>query len=506
MKTRDNVLIVGAGPTGLVLALWLAKQKVKLRIVDSSSGPGTTSRAMVLHARTLELYRQLDLDDAVMAAGHRAAAINLWANGKKRATLPFGSAGQDLTPYPFVLVYPQDQHERLLVERLKALGIEVEWQTQCLAYAEQEEYVVAQLRLPNGREQRCEAAYLAGCDGAHSLVRHQLGTGFPGGTYEKYFYVADVQASGPAANGELNVALDNADFVIWLAYNDQGQGRLIGVVDDSTNPLESLTFDDVGQRAIASVGIDVAQVNWFSTYRVHHRVSEHFRLGRAFVLGDAAHIHSPVGGQGMNTGIGDAINLAWKLAAVLRHGACDALLDSYEAERRAFALQLVETTDRMFTFITAEGQFADFVRTHIAPFLASLAYGVDAMREYVFRLLSQTMISYHDSPISEGKAGAVRGGDRLPWVRAADNYGSLAAWQVHVYGTVRDDFAAWCEIQGIALQRFEFAPPQQAAGFSRNAAYLIRPDGYVGCADAEGGPAMLQAYLSRCIGQVPERG
>lgn len=505
MTPLANVLIVGAGPTGLVLALWLTRQGVAVRIVDKASGPGATSRAMVVHARTLELYRQLELDAAVIAAGHRAPAIHLWAKGRQRATLSFGAAGQELTPYPFVLVFPQDKHERLLVERLKALGVEVQWQTECLGFEDFGDHVVAQLRSADGREQRCEAAYIAGCDGARSVVRHVLGTDFSGGTYAKYFYVADVQASGPTANGDVNAALDQADFVLWLGYDDQGRGRLIGVADDDSEHAESLGFDDVGHRALASVGLQVAKVHWFSTYRVHHRVADHYRRGRAFLVGDAAHIHSPVGGQGMNTGIGDAINLAWKLASVLRQGAPDALLDSYEAERRAFALTLVETTDRAFTFITAGGRLADFVRTQIAPQLASLAYGVGAVREYAFRLVSQTMIRYRDSPISAGRAGAVHGGDRLPWVRAADNYGPLAAiaWQVHVYGTARSDLVAWCAAQRIALHQFDFGPPHAAAGLLRDAAYLIRPDSYVACADADGNPAALQALLSRCTGQAP---
>ena len=507
MSNLDTqVLIVGAGPTGLVLALWLNKQGIRVRIVDKSSGPGTHSRAMVVQARTLELYRQLDLDQAVVAAGHQVPAIHMWTSGKQRATLAFESAGHDLTPYSFVLVFPQDHHERLLVERLKAVGIEVERQTECVGFEDRGDHIVARLRLPDGSLQDCTAAYIAGCDGVHSVVRHQIGAEFPGGTYEKIFYVADVQASGPAANGDANLALDESDFVLWLAYNDQGLGRLIGVAEDGDAGGEggsrALSFEDVGHRAIARMGLAVEKVNWFSTYRVHHRVTDHYRRSRGFLVGDAAHVHSPVGAQGMNTGIGDAINLAWKLAAVLQQQAPDSLLDSYEAERRGFALKLVETTDRLFTYVTANGDFADFMRTRIAPLLAPLAYGVPAVREYVFRLVSQAMISYHDGPISEGKAGHVRGGDRLPWVREADNYGPLSAiaWQVHVYGTASEELAAWCKSQDIALHQFDFGKPHEAAGLARDAAYLIRPDSYVACADAEGRAATLAGYLSRVAG------
>src|SRR5262249_27920270 len=160
---------------------------------------------------------------------------------------------------------------------------------------------------------------------------------------------------------------------------------------------------------------------WFSTYHVHHRVTSHFRKGRAFLLGDAAHIHSPAGGQGMNTGIGDAINLAWKLATVLTGRGPDRLLDSYEAERIAFTVRLVATTDRVFTFATADGYVADILRTRVAPIVIPAAAQFEAVREYIFRTVSQIALNYRGDPLSQGEAGHVHGGDRLPWVRIDGN-------------------------------------------------------------------------------------
>src|SRR6185436_3015982 len=208
----------------------------------------------------------------------------------------------------------------------------------------------------------------AGCDGARSTVREVMGTGFPGGTYRQVFYVADVAATGPAINGELHGDLDEADFLAVFPLAEGNRVRLIGTVrDERADRADTLRFEDVSDRAINNLKVHVDKVNWFSTYHVHHRVTAHFRKGRAFLLGDAAHIHSPVGGQGMNTGIGDAINLAWKFAAVLAGRAPDALLDSYEAERIAFAHRLVNTTDRVFTLVTAQGKIAEVVRTRLVP-------------------------------------------------------------------------------------------------------------------------------------------
>ena len=498
MAQETSVLIVGAGPTGLAHALWLTRQGVQVRIVDKSVGPGETSRAMAVQARTLELYRQLDLADVVVAAGHPNLTMNLWANGKRRARLPMGDAGASITPYPFILVYPQDQHERLLVERLQALGVSVERETEFLSFEQTTDHVISRLRLPDGTEQVCQAAYLSGCDGARSPIRHQIGAGFEGGTYKQTFYVADVQLSGLEPADEVHIALDSSDFVAVLSYGHAGKSRLIGVVTDG-NP-ETMTFDDVGHRAIERLGVQIEAVHWFSTYRVHHRVSDEFRRGRVFLLGDAAHVHSPAGGQGMNTGISDAINLAWKLAAVVKGEACDSLLDSYEQERQAFAKKLVETTDRVFTFVTAPSNFADFVRTRIAPLIAGVAYRIDGVREMLFRMISQTTLNYRDSALSAGKAGKVEGGDRLPWVQVSgkDNYESLSqiAWQIHVYGSAAPELMAWGVQRGIRVHEFVWDKQHAQAGLARDAAYLLRPDTYVALADPRPSIDALERYLT----------
>jgi 2-polyprenyl-6-methoxyphenol hydroxylase-like FAD-dependent oxidoreductase len=497
--TRDDVLIVGAGPTGLVLALWLTAQGVTVRIIDKTDGPGTTSRAMAVQARTLELYEQLDLAEAVVAAGHRNPALNLWVRGSRKARIAFGSAGGALTPFPFLLIYPQDQHEQLLIERLEAVGVVVERRTELLDFEEWGDHVAARLRTPEGGEEIQEAAYLAGCDGARSTTRHKLGLGFEGGTYDQVFYVADVEASGPTANGEIHVALETADFVALLAYGRRGQGRLIGTVRDEREQAERLTFEDVGHRAIGSLGLTIDKVNWFSTYRVHHRVTDHYRHGRAFLLGDAAHIHSPAGGQGMNTGIGDAINLAWKLAAVIQKRAPEGLLDSYEAERLPFARRLVDTTDRAFSFLTADGPVAEIVRTGIVPRLMPLIGKLPMAREYLFRTISQTVVHYRDAPLCAGHAGKVHGGDRLPWVQfeGGDNFIPLPKpdWQVHVYGNVQADLVTWCALHGVALRRWDWSEGCAAAGLARDAIYLLRPDTYVGLAAGTPTVDVLDNYL-----------
>ena len=497
---RTDVLIIGAGPTGLVLALWLTKFGARVRIVDKTPEPGTTSRALAVQARTLELYRQLDLAETVVARGHKVPAVNLWAKGQSAARLSFENVGSGLTPYPFLQIFPQDQHERLLIERLLDLGIAVERQTELVSFINGENGVMARLRGPGGQEFDCKANYIAGCDGARSTVREAIGTGFPGGTYRQIFYVADVEAAGPAVNGELHVDLDEADFLGVFPLAGAGRARLIGTVrDERADRADTLTFKDISDRAINHLKVRINKVNWFSTYHVHHRVTHHFRKGRAFLLGDAAHIHSPAGGQGMNTGIGDAINLAWKLAAVIAGRAPDKLLDSYEAERIGFARRLVATTDRVFSFATSDGRLADFLRTRVAPLLIPRAIAFQPVREFMFRTVSQIMLNYRNGPLSRGAAGQVHGGDRLPWARVdgADNFATLATldWQVHVYGAAKADLAAWCAAQKLPLQVFEWQPGYEAAGLARDALYLLRPDTYVALADGAGTADAVERYF-----------
>jgi 2-polyprenyl-6-methoxyphenol hydroxylase-like FAD-dependent oxidoreductase len=500
--TNSLVLIVGAGPTGLVLALWLTRLGIPVRIIDKTADPGTTSRALAVQARTLELYHQIGLADAVIAGGVKVANLNFWVHGARAARIPLQDIGEGLSPYRFALVFPQDAHERLLIERLDAAGVRVERRTQLLRFTQQGDGVLATLQLADGTEEVCEAAYITGCDGAASTVREQLDLGFPGGTYTGWFYVADVDAAGPVTDEELHIDLEDADFVLVFPLKGNGRLRIVGNVSDVAGDEHStLTFDDVRGKAIAHLELTIKKVNWFSTYRVHHRVANHFRHGRAFLLGDAAHIHSPVGGQGMNTGIGDAVNLAWKLAAVLKNAAPETLLDTYEPERIAFARRLVDTTDRAFTIVTKRGSLARIVRTDLVPRLVPFLFRLPAMRRFMFRTLSQIGVNYRHSRLSDGVAGSVRGGDRLPWVELAqgqDNFAPLTslAWQVHVYGEPGRGVAEVCTELGIPLHAFAWESAMSTAGLENAALYLIRPDGYVALADPKAEPERLRQYFN----------
>jgi 2-polyprenyl-6-methoxyphenol hydroxylase-like FAD-dependent oxidoreductase len=493
--SRTEVLIVGAGPSGLALALWLTYLGVRVRIVDKASEAGTTSRAVAVQARTLELYRQLGLDEAVLAGGRRVTAANFWVRNRRAASALLGPIGQGLSPYPYLIMYPQDEHERMLETRLAAMGVAVERSIEVASFTQDRDGVTATV----GGE-TCKADYIVGCDGAHSMVRKEVAGDFPGGTYAHLFYVADIQGSGPALDGELHVDLDTSDFLAIFPLKGRGRARLIGTIVDTAADLDQLAFDDVSRAAIEGMKVRIDGVNWFSTYRVHHRVADNFRKGRAFIVGDAAHIHSPVGGQGMNTGLGDAINLAWKLAAVLQGRASEDLLDTYQTERRAFATRLVATTDEVFTLATSPGKVAQVMRTRVFPIVAGLAVKLAAVRAFMFRTVSQIAIAYRGSAISAGAAGRVRGGDRMPWVETAsgDNFEGLdpRSWHVEVHGEVRQRLKDWCAMNGVTLHPHRWTSAAERAGLQRNAAYLLRPDGYVALAVPSGSDRALERYFA----------
>ncbi len=334
----------------------------------------------------------------------------------------------------------------------RKLGVTVERSIEFIGHEIRDGRVFATLRASNGVEETCTADYLAGCDGAHSAVRKAIDVGFPGGAYDHMFYVADVAATGQVMNGELHIALDEADFLAVFPLHDNDHARLVGIVrTDMLENMDELSWPDVSKTVIGWLGIQVDRVHWFSTYHVHHRVAEHFQKGRVFLLGDAAHIHSPVGGQGMNTGLGDAVNLAWKLADVLHDRAAPKLLDTYEPERIAFAKRLIASTDRAFTFVTSPGRFARFVRTILAPRVLPLLFRSAAFRRLQFRIVSQIAINYRHSSLSRGETRRLKSGDRLPWVApsssaATDNFTPLESldWQVHIYGDCDPGIREFC--------------------------------------------------------------
>jgi 2-polyprenyl-6-methoxyphenol hydroxylase-like FAD-dependent oxidoreductase len=399
-----DVLIAGAGPTGLTLAVCLQRYGIRARLVDRLEGPSPLSRALAVQARTLELFDDLGLIEQALARGLRVEAANLVAQGGKQAKLRLGALAGLESHYPYILILPQDATEALLTERLHAQGGEVEWGVELLEHRPVRHAVEVSLRHSDGRSETVRARWLVGCDGARSQVRKAAGIPFEGDTYEDVCMLGDVAVDWPLRQGELHIMPSERGVLAAFPMPGEARFRIITIVPrDMAPPGETPTPTLEQLQAVVSllspVPTRMSDARWTSGYRLHRRGVPRYRQGRVLLAGDAAHIHSPAGGQGMNTGIQDVYNLAWKLALVLQGRASEPLVDTYGAEREPVGHKLLEGTDRIFGFAAAKGPVARFVRRRLIPLLASVL-SRPALQRRLVRFISQLYIRYHPGPLS----------------------------------------------------------------------------------------------------------
>ena len=495
-----NILIVGAGPTGLMLANQLGRRGIATTIIDRHSGPAQQSRAMAVHARTLEIYAKLGIADRAIERGRPGNGGNIWSGGRHRARIPFNEMGKDLSAFPYVLMLGQDENERIMGDLLTQWGISVQWNTELIGLEQRPDCVVATIKTADGSVRTISAAYVAGCDGSRSAVRDMCGISFPGAAYQHSFFVADTEATGPMVPDELNVFLWRSGFHLYFPMRGENCWRVIGILPRDLSTRDDLTFEELLPTLLhrGAPGLTFTACHWFSTYRIQHRCTDRFRDRRCFLLGDAAHIHSPMGGQGMNTGLQDAYNLAWKLALVVNNHADDTLLDTYEAERRPFAQQLLATTDRAFQTVVSDNWLTGLLRTRVIPRLAAFAMRRAAVRRAAFLTLSQIGIRYRDSALSRTLDGVNRNGpqagDRFPWLTLrfqaegapVDLFRRMddTRFNLLVIGQPAPDLrAAWADILKVhTIPSDVNAHALTAASIDSPSYYLLRPDGHIALA------------------------
>jgi 2-polyprenyl-6-methoxyphenol hydroxylase-like FAD-dependent oxidoreductase len=511
-----DVLVVGAGPTGLMLANQLVRRGVRVQIIDRHPGPSLQTRALGVQARTLEIYAQLGIAARAIELGKIGTGANLWAQGRKIARVPLGDAGQDVSPYPYILILGQDDNERMMGDKLRDLGVSVQWNTELVALAQETGQVTATLKQPDGTHRTIAAAWVAGCDGARSSVRELNGITFPGAPYEHVFFVADVEATGSMAADEVNIYLWREGFHLLFPMRGKDHWRIVGILPPALRERDEMTFEAVlpSLRNEAGAGLSITTCTWFSTYRIHHRSAARFRDRRCFLLGDAAHVHSPVGAQGMNTGLQDAYNLAWKLALVVKGRAEVALLDSYEDERVPVARRLLNTTDRAFRLIVSDSWLAGLFRTRILARIAAFAMSLKAIQRIGFRTVSQTGISYRKSVLSESLEGlpenAPHGGDRFPWLRlkfradgpVEDSFQKLddMHFNLVVIGQPSPTEGALNLGDLLRVHAIPANPVNDAelarAQIPQPSFYLVRPDGHVGLCGVRFDAAAVNRYVA----------
>jgi len=519
MKTRieTDILIIGAGPTGLSLAAQLLRYGIDFVVVEKNTGITPYSKAIGVHARTLEIFDQIGLAREAVAKGAIAGKARLLINGKIRGQLEFSDIGKGLSPFPFVLMLEQSKTEHFLYEYLQRHHSDVLWNTELQSFSQDADRIVAQVRTSGGETQAISAKYLVGCDGPKSMVRHQLGLTFGGSTFERIFYVADAQVDWRMSHDALHVCFSPNSFVVFFPLKGEKRYRIVGVFPEEFNKDEGdILYEEIESRikTESKLDLDISDVEWFSTYKVHTRHANKFSAGRGFLAGDSAHVHTPAGAQGMNTGIQDGYNLAWKIALAIRGKANSKLLDTYNEERLQNAKRLLKTTDRFFGFAAGTDWLMNFFRLHVLPPLAKHLFTLDAVRKFVFPLVSQIGINYRQSSLSNHAGDQqfeVKAGDRLPYflVDGKSIYDSLPQAKFHFFvfskepshfQALRDElknrFADFVDFNG-----FSISPEvQEIFGTNKDFSVLLRPDNHVGHISSDISLGTVQDYLTRFVG------
>lgn len=514
--SNTDVVIIGAGPTGLALACQLIRHGVDFIILDREEGITPYSRAIGVQARTLEIYEQIDLAQSLVSQGLITEKAMLVEGGEVRGELNFSDIGEGLSPYPFLLVVEQSRHERLLYDFIKAHGRDVLWRTELESFSQDAGGVRANIKTADGEACAIEARFLVGCDGAKSIVRHALGMEFEGSTFERLFYVADVRIDWQFGHDALMLCLAQNTLTAFFPMVGESRYRIIGTFPENESRREGdILYEEIERQIVADtkLDLDISQVNWFSVYRVHSRRVNKFSAGRCFLAGDAAHIHTPAGGQGMNTGIQDGYNLAWKLALALRGGADASLLETYHEERLANAKHLLETTDRMFDYATSDEWLIAYLRTHVFPRVGNFILHLGAIQRLIFPLVSQIGITYRDSSLSahEGDAGfKVKAGDRMPYllIDGVSVYDRLRQPKFHLLvfsdgQSVHQELKTKLEREYAELVDCYVLPlhPRvtEIFGTERSFSLLLRPDNHIGFISPKISFEAVRIYLSEHV-------
>lgn len=504
MKT--DVLIVGAGPTGLALACQLIRHNIDFVILDKKETTTPFSKAIGVQARTLEIYEQLGMADKLIALGAKAEKARLVVGGKVRGEADFAEFGTGMSAYPYVLIVEQGKHEKLLYDFIRANGRDARWQTALENLAQDEAGVTASIKNAAGETETIEARFLVGCDGAKSPVRHALGLAFEGSTFERMFYVADVRIDWDFAHDALMVFLMKNNLLAFFPMIGERQWRIVGTFPDEFAGDEGeILYEEIEAqiKKDSEVALDITNVNWFSTYKVHTRHVNKFSNGRCFLAGDAAHIHTPAGAQGMNTGIQDAYNLAWKLAFVVNGKASTDILESYNLERLENAENLLRTTDRFFNLVASPEPVLSYIRTHVFPYIAGTAFSLDAVKKFIFPRVSQIGINYRNSPLSAaGGSFKIKSGDRFPYltVEGASIYERLKAPKFHLL-TFFDGVNKPSEFAGNeftdSIELPLYPNIAEIFGATKTFRVLLRPDNYIGLISEDSSGEDVKAYFSR---------
>lgn len=486
---KTQVVIAGAGPTGLSMAAQLLRYNIDFILLEKNEKTTHLSKAIAIQARTLEIFQEIDLTEKAIAAGKVTTGMNLFYNGIQKAAINISGLGEGMSPFPYALSLEQSKTEKLLVDHLSANGKEIQWRSEFTHFEQNKNGITISFKDNLGQEQKIEAAYLVGCDGASSPIRHQMGLSFEGDTVPKLFYVADVKLNSPIINkDELFMFMIKKGFILFFPMEGKGHYRIVGVLPDAEKTDQQFTFTDIENTIKQQVIVPLVfeEASWFSSYKVHSRKANSFENGRCYIAGDAAHIHTPAGGQGMNTGIQDAYNLAWKIAYTIKGEVNETVLRTYSAERAENAKHLLQTTDRIFDIMSGTNAFWNSIRLAILPKSLGLITKSTMVKKRIFPLLSQTGISYSNSYLTVNSSiGKVKAGVRMPYFVFSDStqifdYLNEPAFKILFFGNKTENNYQLLDDLKIKITKYTFQEiPVSLFGNATNFYVLLRPDNHI---------------------------
>ncbi|MGG3624931.1 FAD-dependent monooxygenase [Bacillus gobiensis] len=518
-----DVLIVGAGPTGLTLANELARHDISFKIIDSAITTSQTTKALGIMPRTLELYEKTGIAEEMVEKGLDTPAFNVMNKDHKLIYFDFNK--QCNSPFPFVLMLPQNKTEEILYNYLMKQNYDVEWETKLLEIEQDANGTTVIVQKGIEKTANIRTKYIVGCDGAHSTVRHQLGLNFEGVTIQQNFSLVDLKVEWELPYNESYAFVDRGKFIAFFPMKD-GKHRILMTSDIGAKEHSEVSIEEIEQmiHAVGPTNTSVSNVLWTSRFLVNQRMVKQARLGRVFLAGDAAHIHSPVGAQGMNTGIQDAYNLSWKLALVLKNYSPDTLLDTYTTEREPVWGNLLLGTERFTRILLQKSRLVNQVRKTIAPVITSSRF----INQKFIDALSQTGIHYRHSPIVNGeeygskvfnKGDWLQPGDRVPdeIIGNGQRLHHLLTTTKHVLFVFTQDYETFKKIkenvESYPIQVFQIGIERNCAiqqnylcdskgqiyskyGFaSKEGMLVIRPDGYIGFKCVELNINLLKKHL-----------
>lgn len=474
---QTDVLIIGAGPTGLMCAALLKRSGINCRIIDKNPYQVKESRALAIQARSMELFQKLGLVEKFLARGMIAKGAKAYLNGEEKLSVDFSDMARKDTPYPYVFFLSQAETEKILCEDIESLGIKVERNTALLDIHQNVKGVEAIVQLPDGKKTIIQARYLIGSDGSHSAVRQSLNLDFEGGSYPSQFIMSDAKVDWEFDHKHLRVFLNPGSIGIFFPLQDEALSRVLTIreVDKEFQPRTKTTtsfpasLHEIEENFNEATHCDVRLSNpvWVTKFHVHHRCVEKMQVRRVFLAGDAAHIHSPAGGQGMNTGIQDAANLCWKIAWVLKGHAHPEMLETYHQERWPVAQKLLKFTDRFFSIATSPNRALVKIRDLLLPVVTTYMMKKPAGRRAIFGFISQLEIHYHPNLTVINKAG-----NRLPDFELKSGrriFDILKGYQFHLL--VFDDQRVEEVFQDVKIHYVK-------SDFKDKGMILVRPDGY----------------------------